>query len=253
MYHMRHSTVTRLVCLLLTMSILTGCNALRRLSEVGEEPKLSPVVNPVKRPEYRAVTFPMPNPQVSSRQANSLWRPGSRAFFRDQRASRVGDILTVTVNINDTATLENATNRTRGSGESLGIPKILGFETELDGWVPKAFDATNAVDLSSTSSTRNGGDIDRSERITSRIAAVITQVLPNGNLVLSGRQEIRVNYELRQMQVAGVIRPEDISQFNEIRFDQIAEGRIAYGGRGVLSDFQQPRYGQQVLDIILPF
>ena len=78
-------------------------------------------------------------------------------------------------------------------------------------------------------------------------------VLPNGILSIVGSQEIRVNFELRDLQVSGFVRPEDISRQNEITYDKIASARVSYGGRGQISDVQQPRYGQQVLDILLPF
>ena len=244
---------SKLVCLGLTAALLGGCNALQRLAEVGEEPKLSPVTNPVKEPGYQPVTLPMPAPELAERAPNSLWRPGARAFFRDQRASRVGDIVTVIVAIDDSAELDNDTQRTRDTTESLGVPNLLGFETELGGWLPRAFDPANAVNIAGETDNQGAGTIDRSEQINLRVAAIITQVLPNGNLVVHGRQEVRVNFEVRELRVDGVIRPSDIDETNAIRWDQIAEARVAYGGRGTLSDVQQPRYGTQILDILLPF
>ncbi|MEM7652104.1 MAG: flagellar basal body L-ring protein FlgH [Pseudomonadota bacterium] len=245
--------VTRVACLGLALAVLGGCNALQRLADVGEEPKLTPVTNPTKQPGYQPVTLPMPAPELAERAPNSLWRPGARAFFRDQRGSRVGDIVTVNVQINDNAALENDTTRARDNTETLGVPSLLGFETQLNGWLPRQFDPTNAVNIAGETDNSGTGAIDRSEQINLRVAAIILQVLPNGNLVLHGRQEVRVNFEVRELEVAGVVRPSDIDETNSIRWDQIAEARIAYGGRGTLSDFQQPRYGTQILDIILPF
>jgi len=249
----KHSVAMRVACVALIALTMTGCNFLRRLSEVGEEPKMAPVANPTQQPDYRPVTMPMPTPETAQRVPGSLWRPGARAFFRDQRASRVGDILTVTVTIDDSATLNNNSTRARNGAETLGVPNVLGFETELSGWLPRAFDAASAVSIDSDSSSGATTQAVRNESINLRVAAIVTQVLPNGNLVIHGRQETRVNFEVRELVVGGVVRREDIDFNNEVAYDRIAEARIAYGGRGVMSDLQQPRYGQQVLDIVLPF
>ncbi|GIK99675.1 MAG: flagellar L-ring protein [Alphaproteobacteria bacterium] len=195
----------------------------------------------------------MPPPVTEERQANSLWRTGSRAFFKDQRASQVGDILTVIIEIEDRARLNNSTNRSRAAGESADLSAFLGFESQLDNILPDEVDPTNLVDANSDSNTTGAGSVNRREDINLRVAAVVTQVLPNGNLVLSGRQEVRVNYEVRELLVAGIIRPEDITSTNQVDYDKIAEARISYGGRGHITDVQQPRYGQQVFDILFPF
>ena len=232
---------------------LTGCNALTRLSQVGQEPPISAIENPAVLHGNQPVTMPMPAPVAVDRQANSLWRPGSRAFFKDQRASQVGDILTVIIEIEDEATISNTTQRARAAGEDAAASSLLGFESQLDKIFPSAVDPTSLIDLESNSSHQGSGSVNRDEEINLRIAALVTQVLPNGNLVIAGRQEVRVNYEVRDLQIAGMIRTEDITSTNTIQYDQIAEARIAYGGRGQISDVQQARYGQQVYDIIWPF
>ena len=134
-----------------------------------------------------------------------------------------------------------------------GLDSFLGYETQLDAVLPEAVSPGSLVDLDSNSSSQGTGSVNRDETINLRIAALVTQVLPNGNLVIAGRQEVRVNYEVRQLQVAGMIRPEDITSTNTVSYDQIAEARVSYGGRGHISDVQQPRYGQQLYDIIFPF
>lgn len=249
----RLRTAVSLLCLGLAFGALPGCRALERLSDVGDVPQVTPIQNPTMEPGYQPVSLPMPAPIPDQRQANSLWRPGSRAFFKDQRASRVGDILTVLVEIKDQAKLDNTTNRSRDAGETAGLSNFLGLESKLNLIFPDAIDPTKLVNGASTSSTVGAGSVDRQEDIKLKVAAVITQLLPNGNMVLRGRQEVRVNAEVRELQVAGIIRPEDITSINTIDYDKIAEARISYGGRGIVSDVQQPRYGQEIYDILFPF
>ena len=243
----------RAALLLATTLALSGCGALSRLSEVGRPPALSPITNPTQDPNWRPVSMPMPRPQLAPTEVNSLWRSGSRAFFKDQRAAGVGDILTVLVNISDTANLANATGATRTGSESEGLPNFLGLETQLPKIISKALDTKNLVSSNSTNTNTGTGTIKRNETVTLRLAGVVTQVLPNGNLVVTARQEVRVNSELRELQVSGVVRPQDIASDNTVVHDRMAEARIAYGGRGTLTDLQQPRYGQQILDVLLPF
>ena len=192
----------------------------------------------------------MPKPEAVSYNANSLWRNGSRSFFKDQRAHQIGDLLTVTVNITDQANFANETQRSRTATEDSGITAFLGSNlltgktTALPG---------RLLSADSTSATDGKGSIQRQETLQTNVAAVVTQLLPNGNLVVEGRQEIRVNYEKRELIVAGIVRPEDIQSDNTIDSSKIAQARIAYGGHGEISDLQQPRYGSQVMDVLLPF
>ena len=232
---------------------LSGCGALSKLSEVGRPPELSPITNPVKDPTWRPVSMPMPRSELAPTQVTSLWRSGSRAFFKDQRAAQVGDILTVLVNIADTANLANATGATRAGSEQAGLPNLLGLEAQLPKLIAKGLDVKNLVSTNSTNNNTGSGTIKRAESVTLRLAGEVTQVLPNGNLVVAARQEVRVNSELRELQVSGIVRPQDIASDNTVVHDRMAEARIAYGGRGTLTDVQQPRYGQQVLDVLLPF
>ncbi len=233
--------------------LLSGCNAMDRLSSLGQAPELSRIQNPVESPGYQPVSLPMPAPVVATRQANSLWQEGSRAFFKDQRASDIGDIITVVVEIDDDAAVTNTTTRSRTNSEGAALGGLFGFENALNDVFPEGVTGDNLVDLNSSNSNVGNGEVDREEDINIRIAAVVTQKLPNGNLVLYGRQEVRVNFEVREIVVGGVIRAADITSTNTISYDQMAEARIAYGGRGQLTDVQQPRYGSQVLDIIMPF
>ena len=249
----RAGSPLRTAVVLLVGLSLTGCNALSRLSEVGQEPQLTAIESPTALHNNQPVSLPMPPPMAVERQANSLWRPGSRAFLKDQRASQVGDILTVVIDIEDDASITNTSARSRANSEDAGLDSFLGFEAHLDKVFPKAVDSSSLVDLDSNSSSQGTGSVNRDESINLRVAALVTQVMPNGNLVIAGRQEVRVNYEVRELQVAGIIRPEDITNINTVSYDQIAEARVSYGGRGHISDVQQPRYGQQIYDIVWPF
>jgi len=232
---------------------LSGCNAFTRLSEVGSTPKMTTIQNPTHDPNYHPVSMPMPQPILEAREPNSLWRTGSRAFFKDQRASRVGDLVTVLITIDDKASVANESTRNRTNTENSSMNAFLGYETQLSKVLPDAIDPTNLIDLSAKTGNDGKGTIERKEQINLKVAAVVTQILPNGNMVVHGRQEVRVNYEVRELQIAGIIRPEDISSLNAISYEKIAEARIAYGGRGQITDFQQPRYGQQILDVLMPF
>ncbi len=240
--------------LLAAALLLAGCNAADRLSNIGRAPELSPIVDPVRAPDYQPVSMPMPAAQAPEPMSpNSLWRTGSRGFFRDQRARQIGDVLTVNVKIKDQASLRNETERGRTNSEDMGIDYLFNLDVALANALGSDFDASNAVGLNSSLRNQGRGSTRRNEDIDTNIAAVIVQTLPNGNFVIQGRQEVRVNYEMRELIVAGVVRPEDISPLNTISHEKIAELRVAYGGRGQLTDVQQPRYGSQVLDVILPF
>ena len=248
------SRINRLVltgALLSLAAVASGCSSIDRLSQIGEKPKLTEIENPTTQPGYKPVQMPMPKPEQASYNANSLWRNGSRAFFKDQRAARIGDLLTVTVNITDKANLSNETQRSRTNKEDSGITDFVGSKT-LGVQAQKILPG-RILTADSTASSDGKGSVNRQEALQTNVAAVVTQVLPNGNLVVEGKQEIRVNFEIRELIVAGIVRPEDIQSDNTIDSSKIAQARIAYGGRGQISDVQQPRYGQQVMDVLLPF
>ncbi len=232
---------------------LSACGAADRLANVGQAPVLSPIEDPTAAKGYKPVQMPMPAMEHASFAPNSLWRTGSRAFFKDQRARLVGDLVTVKVKVTDRAQLDNTTKRSRKSGEDVGADNVFGFENKLDKLLPNGASAGSLLKLDSEGSHEGAGSVRRAEQLTTNVAAVVTQTLPNGNLVIEGKQEIRVNFEVRELIVAGVIRPEDIESDNTIDSSKIAQARIAYGGRGQITDVQQPRYGQQVMDILLPF
>ncbi len=235
---------------LLCALALAGCDTMQRVSEIGRPPAMSPTEDPTRNPSWRPVSMPMPAPQPAPSEVDSLWRPGSRAFFKDQRAQRIGDLVTILVSMNNSANLKNATTATRTGSEAAGIPNLFGLENLLT-HVP--MDPSKLISMSSSNSNVGAGQIQRNETVTLQLAGVVTQVLPNGNLVVMAHQQFRVDNELRDLKVSGVIRPEDIASDNTVQSQRMAEARIAYGGRGELTDLQAPRWGQQAMDVLLPF
>ncbi|MCQ4161692.1 flagellar basal body L-ring protein FlgH [Roseomonas sp. GC11] len=178
----------------------------------------------------------------------SLWRPGARTFFRDQRARTVGDLLTVEIDLDDSAQLDNKTELEREASQTFKVPSLFGL-------VGQMFGGNNdpAFEMGGESTANGTGKIRRTEKIRLQVAATVVRVLPSGNLEIAGSQEIRVNNELRELQLRGLIRPEDVRPNNRIAAEKIAEARIAYGGRGVSSDLQRPRWGQQLMERVMPY
>lgn len=238
---------------------LTACNEYKQT----RDPQLSGMVlDGETMPEVNRISVPMPDTEPMTppkrAEASSLWGKNTRSFFGDRRAQAVGDLLTVVIDINDSAQLKNASERSRSGSTGVEDPKFLGYGSQIDKILPGVDPADlptggSIIDLNSTSSSAGEGTIKRNETIELRVAAMIVKELPNGNFVIGGRQEVKVNRELRELRVAGVIRPVDIMIDNTIPYDKIAEARIAYGGRGQLSRVQQPRYGEDFLDIVLPY
>jgi flagellar L-ring protein precursor FlgH len=244
--------ILKLLTVVISVGLLGGCASMDQLSRVGEAPRLSAIENPTAQPGYKAVNMPMPEIVPASYQPNSLFSNQAKGFFKDQRAHRIGDILTVMVTIDDSAQISNATTRKRSSGNEANVGTSLGsvFGKKVPG---VDLDATGGISTGGSMTDGGTGSVNRKESLQTNVAVVVTQVLPNGNLVIEGRQEVRVNFEVRDLIVAGIVRPEDIQSDNTIVSEKIAEARIAYGGRGQITDVQQPRYGQQIADAILPF
>lgn len=221
---------------------------------VAGPPQLQPVASPAALTGGQHTGMPQPAFAAAEAGApNSLWRSGSRSFFNDQRAGRIGDILTVNIEIDDRAQLTNSSNRTREGSTSAGVSNFFGLERLAGTVFNNAFDNENLIGAESSSEHRGQGAINRQEKIELRVAAVIVDRLPNGNLVIAGRQEVRINAELRELTVSGIIRPEDIKANNTIDHDQIAEARISYGGRGSISAVQRPGWGQRLGDAVAPW
>ena len=240
--HRRHAVAGRLA---------SGCSSIDRLSQIGEKPKLTEIENPTTQPGYKPVQMPMPKPEQASYNANSLWRNGSRAFFKDQRAARDRRHPD-----GDRQHHRQGQHRQRDPAQPHQQGRLRHHRFHR---LPDDHASRNKIlpgrilTADSTASSDGKGSVNRQEALQTNVAAVVTQVLPNGNLVVEGKQEIRVNFEIRELIVAGIVRPEDIQSDNTIDSSKIAQARIAYGGRGQITDVQQPRYGQQVMDVLLPF
>jgi flagellar L-ring protein precursor FlgH len=239
----------RIVALAAIGATLAGCSAVSRLEEIGSPPPMAAIADPNSPVNTIAPALPMP-PPTPSRAANSLWAAGSRSFFHDPRASRPGDIITVNVSVADAAKIDNSTTRARTNSDNANLTNFFGLEAPI---ASAGIDPASLVKMGSDSSNVGSGSINRSEQINLTLAALVTQVLPNGNLVIGGHQQVRVNNEMRDLQVSGIVRTEDITAGNTIDLSQIAEARISYGGRGTVSDAQAPRYGSQLFDILMPF
>jgi flagellar L-ring protein precursor FlgH len=252
----------------MTMTLLTGSKArllalavaatlplaaCGSISEAVSTPKTSPIAYPAAIVPTQQYVMTSPDSGARPASPNSLWRNGARAFFHDQRASRVGDILTVNIAINDAAKLSNESVATRKGSNSLGVPNLLGFESTLARNLPKSFAPATAVTTSSAFTNDGVGSVNRSETVSLTVAAVVTGVLPNGNLVIQGKQEIMINAELRELTVAGIVRPEDITSTNTIQHTQIAEARVSYGGRGSVSRVQNTPAGTALMQKFSPF
>jgi flagellar L-ring protein precursor FlgH len=222
---------------------------------ISQAPPLSDTVNTQDRAAFTAFPPPTAPPPTAMRSvaASSLWTQRRGSLLGDRRAVEVGDIMTVVIEIDESAEISNATGRSRAASQDLGIPQFFGIPQRFDRNAVGDASLGNAVSVNSNSSSDGSGSVRRNERLELRVAVTVVDVLPNGVLSIAGNQEVRVNFELRELLVTGYVRPEDITRLNEITYDKIASARISYGGRGQITDVQQPRYGQQALEAILPF
>ena len=239
--------IARTIVSLAAIAALAGCSAVSRIEQIDGGPKLAPIANPMG--QQQITSLPMPAAPTEPRGASSLWQPGARSFFHDPRASRVGDILTVNISVADAAKISNTTSRSRTNSDNANLTNFFGLEKSL----PSTMDPTSVVKMGSDNSNVGAGTVDRSEDVNLTLAALVTQVLPNGNLVIGGHQQMKVNNELRDLRVSGIVRTEDITSANTVDLTQIAEARISYGGQGTVSDVQSPRYGSQLFDILMPW
>lgn len=237
----------------LILCLLLAAGACGRAANVGRAPEITPARS---TPEFVAMTeAPLILPPTSGRPeaAASLWEGQQASLVADRRARVRGDILTVVVEIDDKAEISNSSERSRSAGDKVGIPSLAGIPQRINDALPEGASMDELVDAKSSSNFSGEGNISRRDKLTLRVAATVIETLPNGVLHIEGSQEVRVNFELRELTVSGFVRPSDISRRNEVAYDRIAGARVSYGGRGQITDVQQPRYGQQIADIILPY
>jgi len=233
--------------------VVLASSACSRLEQIGQVPAMTPTGSGSEVIAMSSAPFPANATALRSQDRASLWGAGRQSLFGDRRAQARGDIMTVVIEIDDSANISNATGRSRSGSENLSLDSFFGLPQRLDRALPPGATSADAADVSSSSASSGQGTVSRNEQLTLRVAATVTEVLPNGVLRIEGTQEVRVNFEVRELTITGYVRPEDVTRQNEITYDKIAAARISYGGRGQISDVQQPRYGQQAADIILPF
>lgn len=250
---MNYKPQIKFLSALFALLLLSGCGATSRLANIGKAPEMTPIENPANNKQYKKVAMPMPTIETVKKENNSLWASNRQTFFKDQRANNIGDILTVMIDIKDKADLKNETERNRDADENVKLDNMLGIESQLTKVLPEGVTGPNLVGTTAESTFKGDGKTKREEKVQMKLAATVTQILPNGNMLIQGRQEVRVNFEKRILELAGIIRPEDITTDNSIPYEKVAEARISYGGKGQITDVQQPRYGQQVYDILFPF
>ena len=229
---------------------LAGCAS---LDEVGRAPSFSPLEGSYQHHAMYSNALPEQADPDGPTDASSLWTASRASLLGDRRAGNRGDILTVVIEIDDSAEISNSSGRSRTGSQSMGIPSLLGIPQRIDRALPQGATMAEAVRTNSSSTFAGDGSVSRQEKLTLRVAATVVERLPNGVLRIEGQQEVRVNFEMRELIVTGYVRPADISRTNEVTYDKIAGARISYGGRGQITDVQQPRYGQQITDILLPF
>ena len=235
----------------LLLASVAGCGQ----SEIGVAPRFSPPAQNTERAAMMTpgTSVPVPATTLGAPSRASLWSGARGSLLGDRRAMQRGDIMTVVIEIDDRAEISNSTERARSASQQAGVSQLFGSPQRVDPRLPDGASSAALVDLNSQSAASGDGTVRRNERLTLRVAVTVTDVLPNGVLAIVGQQEVRVNFELRELVVTGYVRPEDITRQNEITYDKIASARISYGGRGQITDMQQPRLGQQILETVLPF
>lgn len=240
----------RLMTVLCLFGLLSACG---HGDHLGKPPSFTPTMNSTEHYAMMNPPLPFDTTRPTAAEGSSLWSRSRASLLGDRRAMQRGDIVTIVIEIDEEAEISNATSRSRSGSEEMGASEFFGLPQRLDSALPDGASSSDLISMNSTSRSDGDGSVSRSEKLTLRIAATVVDVLPNGTLSIDGSQELRVNFEIRELLVSGFVRPEDVSRQNEVTYDKIASARVSYGGRGQITDVQQPRYGQQILDELLPF
>jgi flagellar L-ring protein precursor FlgH len=209
--------------------------------------------------EVRAVQGYQSGPEMAlpEPEEGSLWSDAvGISLFTDQQARRIGDIVTVRIVEDPEAELNANTKTSRSSGVSAGKLKLFGYMKALAEKNPRLAQNPGEDDLFSAaldSDFDGKGSSDRDGHVKAYVAARVVQVLPNQNLYIQGRREIRVNNETQYIVVSGLVRPQDIGPGNEVSSAYLADARIVYSGIGPLADKQKPGWLGRIVDHVWPF
>jgi flagellar L-ring protein precursor FlgH len=236
----RNSIATLICIAVVGITILSGCATAPGKASV-QAPSSDIHGSPLE-------TYSLPEPSEGSLWADS----GSTKLFGDLRAREVGDLVTVQISETQSGKLDANTKTSRDSSIEAGITDLLGYMKRLEE-KHKTLDRTSLFNANFKPSFDGKGSSDRSGSVVASITARVLQVLPNGNLYISGKREVRVNDETQYITVAGIIRPEDIGQDNVIQSTYIADARVEYTGKGVIADKQRPGWLMRILDQVWPF
>jgi len=221
------------ICLLLMVSALVGCA--------------------VEKTEIRTTGFEdqLPKP-VADYSNGSIWQSASASLTDDVKARRKGDIITIVISETASASKEAKTGTSRDSSVSAGMPNMLGLENT--GIFKNNFaDLSKIINASTNTKFQGTGSTSRQENLNATITARVLEVLPNGNLMIEGRRNIRVNEEDQIIILEGTVRSRDIAPDNTVNSIYVADARISYSGRGIISDRQSPGWLMNIFDKIWPF
>jgi flagellar L-ring protein precursor FlgH len=180
----------------------------------------------------------------------SLWQGSGGGLVDDFKARGKGDILTVVISETASASKEATTGTSRASDVAAGIPNLMGLEKA---GINKYMDLSKLLNASVSSKFNGSGSTTRKENLNATITARVIDVLANGNMLIEGHRNVLVNNEDQIIILTGTVRPRDVTPDNLVNSNLIADARIAYSGKGIISDRQQPGWLMGVIDKVWPF